>query len=116
MKSNKQQKWEKEFDKLPQTKLTTKQFIRNLLKKEREQCKWEKEGTLVHCQTLCQEDLKAKDKEFIEILDSLKMKTMKGSKSEFQRIKEIEDAIGTGHNLAIYRLNNKIKQIKRKYE
>ena len=59
--------------------------------------------------------LKAQKKEFIEILDGLEMKITKGSKSEFRRIKEIENAVGTGYNLAIHKFNNKIKQIKQKY-
>ena len=51
-----------------------------------------------------EELLKAKDKEFIEILDGLEMKTRTGMKDNIQ--------YRLGYNLAVHLLNNKIKQIK----
>ena len=55
---------------------------------------------------LLRKELKAKDKEFIEILDELKVK-----------INEDWSATATAENMEVFRkLINKIKQIKQKYE
>ena len=52
--------------------------------------------------------LKAKDKEFIEILDGLEMEEKTSIHSDIQHPKE--------YNQAVKKINNKIKQIKKKYE
>ena len=78
--------------------------------KELQECKEEsfREGNeygelagLTKGKQLCQ---KAKDKEFIEILNGLEMK-------KIDPMNQADD----GYNLAIKELNNKIKQIKKKY-
>ena len=72
--------WEKEFDELPKSKLTTKQFIAKTLKAQK--FALEKEYSWSYGRLL-RKELKAKDKEFIEILNGLEMEEMKKRKRCF---------------------------------
>ncbi len=101
--------WEKEFDELPKSKLTTKQFIAKTLKAQK--FALEKEYSWSYGRLL-RKELKAKDKEFIEII---KCKNCKGKGEVFVDMASTEcsDCGGDGHCIKSkegWNINQLIKQ------
>ena len=91
---NKQENWEKEFDKLKKRS----EFISGKV--------WHISSKII--KPFIAKELTKKDKEFIEILNGLEMKARNGMEDNIQ--------YKLGYNLAAYLFNDKIKQIKKKYE